>query len=168
MASEAALSFMGNTMIVRSTNVQTDETLEFRLVTHVTTAQSLDVGDVDGHAASLARFSGLAFFPDGTVGTVCFASLADYTNGAGTFTLFPILTFDDGSVLWLKSVGTGTIDGTKTHFVGTLAVIGGKGRFDGARGDGTLTGTRYTPLSVGADLVSDYIVNIKKSPRPAD
>ena len=132
------------------------------MITHVTSAQSLDVGDVDGHAASLARFSGLAFLPDGTVGTVCFTSLADYTNGAGTFALFPIPTFDDGSARWLKSIGTGTVDGAKTHFVGTLTVVGGKGRFDGAKGDGTLTGTRYTPLSVGADLVGDYPVNIKR------
>lgn len=149
-------------MTERSTKTQADETLKFRMITHVTSAQSIDVGDVDGHAASLARFSGLAFLPDGTVGTVYFASLADYTNGAGTFTLFPILTFDDGSVLWLKSIGTGTVDGSKTRFVGTLTVLGGKGRFDGAEGDGTLTGTRYTPLSVGADLVSDYTVNIKR------
>jgi hypothetical protein len=153
---------MENTMTGRGTDEQTSETLKFRMVTHVTTAQSLDIGDVDGHAASLARFSGLALFPDGSVGTVCFASLADYTNGAGTFTLFPILTFDDGSVLWIKSVGTGTVDGTKTRFIGTLTVVGGKGRFDGAKGDGTLTGTRYTPLSVGADLISDYTVNIKR------
>jgi hypothetical protein len=76
--------------------------------------------------------------------------------------LYPILTFDDGSVLWLKSVGTGTIDGTKTQFVGTVTVVGGKGRFHGVRGDRTLTGTRYTPLSVGADLVSDYTVHIEK------
>jgi hypothetical protein len=76
--------------------------------------------------------------------------------------LYPILTFDDGSVLWLKSVGTGTIDGTKTLFVGTVTVVGGKGRFHGVRGDGTLTGTGYTPLSVGADLVSDYTVHIEK------
>lgn len=138
-----------------------DETLTFRMITHVTSAQSLDIGDVDGHVASLARFSGLAFFSDGTVGTVHFTSTADYTKGAGTFTLYPILTFEDGSVLWLKSIGTGTVEGTKTQFVGTLTVLGGKGRFEGAKGDGTLTGTRYTPLSVGADLVSDYTVNIK-------
>jgi hypothetical protein len=138
------------------------ETLKFRMITHVTTAQSLNIGDVDGHAASLARFSGLAFFPDGGVATAGFASVTDYTNGAGAFTLYPILTFDDGSVLWLKSDGKGTVDGAKTHFVGTLAVVGGKGRFEGAKGEGTLTGTRYTPLSVGADLVSDYTVNLRK------
>jgi hypothetical protein len=132
------------------------------MVTHVTSAQSHDVGDAEGHVVSLARFSGLAFFPDGSVATVCFTAATDYTNGAGTFTLYPILTLDDGSVLSLKSVGTGTVDGTKTQFVGTLTVVGGKGRFDGAKGDGTLTGTRHTPLAVGADLVSDYTVNIRK------
>jgi hypothetical protein len=47
-------------------------------------------------------------------------------------------------------------------FVGTVTVLGGKGRFDGVAGDGTVTGTRYTPLSVGADLVSDYTVRIEK------
>ncbi|WP_024577270.1 MULTISPECIES: hypothetical protein [unclassified Afipia] len=149
-----------NTMTERRTT-RTDEVLKFRMVTHVTSAQSLDVGDVDGHTASLTRFSGLAFLADGTIATVHFASLADYTNGAGTFTLFPILAFEDGSALWLKSTGTGMVDGAKTRFVGTLTVLGGKGRFDGAEGDGTLTGTRYTPLSVGADLVSEYTVNLK-------
>lgn len=132
------------------------------MVTHVTSAQSLDIGDVDGHVASLTRFSGLVFLPDGVVGTVQFASLADYTNGAGTFTLFPVLAFEDGSALWLRSTGVGTVDGAKTRFVGTLTVIGGKGRFEGAEGDGTLTGTRYTPLSVGADLVSDYTVHLMR------
>jgi len=142
--------------------MRADETLKFRLITHITSAQFQDVGDVDDHVASLVRFSGLAFFPDGTVGTVYFVATTDYTNGAGTFVLYPNLTFDDGSALYLRSVGTGTVDGAKTKFVGTLTVLGGKWRFERAKGDGTLTGTRYTPLSVGADLVSDYTVNIKK------
>ena len=144
------------------TKAPAGETLRCRMVTHVTSVQSLDIGDVDGHAASLARFSGLAFFPDGTVCAVSFASVSDYTKGAGSFTLYPILTFEDGSVLWIKSMGTGTVDGEKTRFVGTLTVVGGKGRFESATGEGTLTGTRYTPLSVGADLVSDYIVNLTR------
>ena len=136
------------------------EVLEVRMVTHVTSVHSLDVGDIDGHIASVSRFSGLAFYPDGTVGTVSFVSLADYLHGAGTFTLFPILVFADGAELWVKSVGTGTVDGAVTRFVGTLQVVGGKGRFARVKGDGTLTGTRYTPLSIGADLVSDYTINL--------
>ena len=33
--------------------------------------------------ASLVRFSGLASFPDGTVGAVYFTAATDYTKGAG-------------------------------------------------------------------------------------
>lgn len=136
------------------------QTLKVRLVTHVTSTQSLNVGDVNGHTVSLSRFSGLAFYPDSGVGSASFASLADYKDGSGTFTLYPILTCDDGSELWLKSIGTGTADGSTTHFVGTVTVVGGKGRFEGAKGDGSVTGTRYSPLSLGADLVSDYTINL--------
>lgn len=143
-------------------DTKADETIRLRMITHVTWAQSQNIGDMDGHVASLARFSGLAFFPDNTVGTVYFVAATDYANGAGAFTLYPILTFPDGSILWIKSIGMGTVDGETTRFVGTAAVLGGKGRFDGATGDGTLTGTRYTPLSVGADLVSDYTIDVKK------
>ena len=137
------------------------KTLKVHMVTHVVSAQSLDVGDVDGHTVALARFSGLGFYADGTVGPVNFASLTDYTDGAGSFTLFPVLSFDDGSELWVKSVGTAKVEGSKTRFTGTLSVVGGKGRFADAKGDGALTGTRYTPLELGADLVSDYTINLK-------
>jgi hypothetical protein len=136
------------------------ETLTVRLVTHVASMHALDVGDQEGHTASVARFSGLAFYPDGTVGSVCFVSLADYRDGSGTFVLYPILSCADGSELWLKSIGTGTVEGTTTQFVGTVLVLGGKGRFQGAKGEGRLKGTRYTPLSVGADLVSDYTLSL--------
>jgi hypothetical protein len=145
------------------TKARAEETLSFRMITHVTSTSSHDVGDVDGHVVSLVRFSGLVFFSEGTVGTVCFAATTDYTNGVGTFTLYPIITLDDGSVLCLKSTGTGSLEGAKTQFVGTVTVLGGKGRFAGTSGDGRLTGTRYTPLSVGADLVSDYTLNIWKT-----
>src|SRR5262249_8707868 len=103
------------------------ETLNFRIVTHVTSVQSLDIGDVDGHAASLARFSGLAFFPDGTVCAVSFASVSDYTKGAGSFTLYPIVTFEGSSVFWIKSMGTGTIDGEETRIHGAPTDAGSRG-----------------------------------------
>jgi hypothetical protein len=41
-----------------------DETLNFRMVTHVTSSASEEVGDVANHRLSLSRFSGLAFFAD--------------------------------------------------------------------------------------------------------
>jgi hypothetical protein len=143
-------------------NARADETLKFREIMHATSAQSQDIGDVDGHTATLIRFSGLASFPDGTVGTGYFTSATDYTKGAGTFSLYHNLTLNDGSVLWFKNSGTATVEGTTTLFKGTVTVLGGKGRFEGAKGDGTNTGTRLTPLAVGADLYIDYTINIKK------
>jgi hypothetical protein len=107
-----------------------DETLKFRQFMHATSAQSLDVGDVDGHAMSLVRFTGLASFPDGSVGTAYFSAATDYTKGAGPFSVYQNLTLNDGSVLWYKTAGTATVDGTKTLFVGTITVLGGKGRFE--------------------------------------
>jgi hypothetical protein len=144
------------------TNSGAGESLTFRMVTHVTWAQSQEVGDAEGHVASLACFRGLAFFPDQTVGEARFVAATDYTNGAGAFTLYPILTFDDGTVLRCKSVGTAAVDGKRTRFVGTVTVLGGEGRFAGATGKGSLTGTRHTPLSLGADLVSDYTITLRK------
>jgi hypothetical protein len=139
-----------------------DEALKFRAVMHATASQSQEIGDVDGHTASLSRFSGLASFADGTVGTAYFIATTDYTKGAGAFSTYNNLTLNDGSVLWYKAAGTATVDGAKTQFVGTVTVLGGKGRFDGAKGDGTLTGTRFTPLAAGAELFNDLVINMKK------
>jgi hypothetical protein len=68
----------------------------------------------------------------------------------------------DGSVLWYKTAGTAAVEGTTTLFQGTATVLGGKGRFEGAKGDGTITGARIAPLAVGADLYLDLVINIKK------
>jgi hypothetical protein len=45
-----------------------DETLKFSSILHATFLESQDVGDVDGHAMSLTRYSGLTRFSDGTAG----------------------------------------------------------------------------------------------------
>jgi len=107
---------------------RTQQALKFRMVTHVTSAQSVEVGDVEGHVASLARFSGLAFFPD-EVAIVSFVSTTDYINGEGEFVLYPVIIFDDGATLCIRSCGRGKVEGAKTKFVGTLTVVNGKGRF---------------------------------------
>ena len=142
------------------TAIRAIESLHFRMITHVTASLTHEVGDVDDHRLSLSTFSGLAIFADGIVAKVQFHSIADYIAGAGAFTLYPVIRFDDDSVLFLRSSGTGTADGARTNFTGTNTVIGGRKRFEGVHGDGTLTGVRYTPLSEGADLVSEYSVNL--------
>jgi len=155
--STAALLFLGV-----FGNARADETLKFRATMHSTFVQSQEVGDVDGHVLGVARFSGLASFPDGTVGTSYFVGASDYIKGAGTFSVYQNLTLNDGSVLWFKNAGTATVEGTTTLFKETVTVLGGKGRFEGAKGDGTVTGARLTPLAVGADLYYDIVINVKK------
>jgi hypothetical protein len=140
-----------------------DEVLKFRIVTHATSVQTLDVGDAEGHTQGLARQSGLAFFPDGSYATTYFTATNDFTKGAGTYLTYYNLTLRDGSALWFTASGTAKPEGTTTIFPETrVLVLRGTGRFDGASGDGTLSGMRVTPLAVGADLFVDVNINLKK------
>jgi hypothetical protein len=45
---------------------------------------------------------------------------------------------------------------------GAATVLGGRGRFEGAKGDGTVSGARLAPLATGADLYLDVVINLKK------
>jgi hypothetical protein len=154
----SALLFLGVFGIARA-----DETVKFRVFMHATSVQTQEIGDADGHVLGLARFSGLASFPDGSVGTTFLTSTFDYIKGVGTNSAYHNLTLKDGSVLWYKVTGTAKTEGTTTIFPeGSLSVLGGKGKFEGATGDGTWSGTRLTPLATGADLYIDFVINVKK------
>jgi hypothetical protein len=139
-----------------------DESLELRAVVHATSVQTQDVGDVDGHVVGVVRFSGIASFQDGSTATATFAGTIDYVKGSGTNATFSNLTFDDGSMLWYKATGTATADGARTILRGTITVLGGKGRFAGAKGEGGFNGARIAPLASGADLFLDQMINVKK------
>jgi hypothetical protein len=153
---------VGAVLSLTLTAAAADETLRFSSILHATFVESQDVGDVDGHVMSLTRYSGLARFSDGTAGLCYFVATTDYTNGAGTFLVDNTVTVGDGSVLLYKATGTTAIEGTTSRFQGTVDVLGGKGKYEGAKGDGTLTGARPVPLAVGADLYNDLVINIKK------
>lgn len=148
-----------------STAAFADETLKVRAITHVVSAQALDVGDVDGHTMSVARGSGLASFPDGSVGTASFVTVTDYVKGSGEIVrVYQSITAADGSQIWIKSAGSATVVGNKTEIKGAPAVIvGGTGRFAGAKGDATWSGERLqAQLAAGAELYNDMVINIKK------
>jgi hypothetical protein len=137
-----------------------DETLKVRAITHVVSAQALDVGDVDGHTMSVARGSGLASFSDGSVGTASFVTVTDYVKGSGEIVrVYQSITAADGSQIWIKSAGSATVVGNKTEIKGAPAVI----RFAGAKGDATWSGERLqAQLAAGAELYNDMVINIKK------
>jgi hypothetical protein len=154
----AALAFVG-TIVAATMRPAHAEDLEFRTVVHVTSAQSQDVGDVDGHVLSLVRASGIASFQDGSTATTYLIAQTDYIKGNGTNAGYINLTFDDGSVLWYQAAGTATVDGNRTIFKGMITVVGGKGRFAGAKGEGGYSGAR---LGTGPDLFLDQMISVKK------
>jgi hypothetical protein len=139
-----------------------DENIELRAVMHTTSVETQEVGDVDGHVVGVVRASGLASFQDGSTATTYFVASIDYVKGSGSNSSYNNLTFDDGSVLWYKTAGMATVQGTRTIFRGTITVIGGKGRFAGAKGDGGYNGARVTSLASGADLFLDQMITVKK------
>jgi hypothetical protein len=156
--STAVLICLGSLCTARA-----DETLKFRLVMHVTAAQTQEVGDVDGHVLGVGRYSGLATFPDGSVGTANITFGNDSIKGDGTFFSYFNLTLKDGSALWWKGTGLAKPEGKTTIFPEfPVSVLSGTGRFEGAKGDGTQAGVRLTPLSAGADLYADVVINVKK------
>jgi hypothetical protein len=164
----SSLTFIAVTLCAGTVNwsisiARADEVLKFRVFAHANAVQTQDVGDVDGHTMAVNRFSGLASFPDGSVDTINFTGTNDYTKGAGTNLTYWNLTLKDGSVLWYKLTGTAKIEGTTTIFPeAPISVLGGTRRFQGAKGDGTSTGARLTPLAVGAELYLDVVINVKK------
>jgi hypothetical protein len=140
-----------------------DEVLKFRMIVHATSVQTQEVGDVDGHVLGVGRYSGVATFPDGSVGTANFTFTIDYIKGAGTYSTYFNVTLKDGSALWIKGTGPAKPDGTTTVFPeAPVSVLRGTGRLEGAKGDGTLTGARVTPLAAGAELYNDFVINVKK------
>jgi len=158
-----SLSTMAVLCLGAFSNARADETLKFRVVMHATSAQTQEVGDVDGHVLGLAHYSGLASLADGSVGTANFTATTDFIKGTGTYSVYYNLTFKDGSTLSYKAIGPAKLDGTITNFPeAPVSVLRGTGRFEGAKGDGTSIGARLTPLAVGAELYSDVVINVKK------
>jgi hypothetical protein len=151
------LATVGLTII--STSALADETLKWRQVQHVASMQTLQVGD--GHTLSLYRLPGIVFFPDGSTGTSQVFGMSDTVNGAGPADGHLVLTFSDSSELWAKYTGQ---LGPKRS--GTFIVIGGKGRYAGAKGDGTWEANGAPIVTPNADTNSiayvDSVVNIKK------
>ena len=138
-----------------------DEVVKFRFVGHATSSQTQEVGDADGHVLGVARWSGLAF-PDESVATIHWTVTFDYAKGVGPFSAYVNLTFKDGSVLRYKVNGSAKPDGTTSVFTGSIGVLGGNGRFEGAKGDGTMSGARIGPPETGSDQYGDAIINLKK------
>jgi hypothetical protein len=135
-----------------------DETLKWRHVQHASIFQTVEVGDAKGHVLNVYRLPGLATFLDGSIGSTAVIGESDVTNGGGAIQGYMVLQTKDGSELWLKYAGSISPDGVRK---GTQVVIGGAGKYQGAKGEGTFEGNG---TSIGPDLISyiDNVINLKK------
>jgi hypothetical protein len=154
---------------ILSVPAKADETLKFRKVQYTTSLQVQQISDVPGHVQGLVRYAGVATFPDGsTARDIVFGAFERAGNG-GTFGGYENIVFSDGSELWLKDTGPYKIASqteNAQHLTanGTFIVTSGKGRYAGAKGDGTYEGFEDTVgRSPGETLgVYDIVLNIKK------
>jgi len=163
MSRAAAIVALASISLLGASAPASVETLTYRTFSQAANVQSIDVGDAQGHLLGITHQSGIAAFSDGTFATTYFTAAFDYTNGSGQILVtYNNITFDDGSELWLKSTGTAVANGQRTNIKGTLSVVGGKGRYDGATGQGTFSGVRLAPLAAGADLYLDNTLEVKK------
>ncbi len=148
-----------------------DETLKFRQVQHTAWVQSepVAVPDASNHLIGANRQVGMVFFQDGSVGTVVVTGIFDAVVGSeGTSAGYLTVTSADGSELWLKFTGAFKFGATgKLALKGTSIVIGGKGRYAGAKGDATWEGEQTQASATAAQpgeaiAYVDAVVNIKK------
>jgi hypothetical protein len=148
--------------VIFAMSAKADETLKYRIVQHATSNQNLQVGDVDRHFIGVSRLVGIAFFSDGGTATSVVWATYDTTppSGQGTASGYNTVTFPDGSELWFKWAGTINF-GPKVTEKGTSIVVGGKGRYAGAKGDGTW---EEGQSGSGADVIQyiDAVINIKQ------
>src|SRR5262245_21024658 len=115
-----------------SSYARADETLKFRAIVHASSVQSQDVGDVDGHLMSIGRFAGIASFTDGGVRTTYFVFVNEYIKGSGKFSTQNNLALNGGLVLLYKVNGTTRVEQTISRSEGTVTVVGGTGKYEGA------------------------------------
>jgi hypothetical protein len=148
-----------------------DETLKYRFVAHTSWVQSepAAVPDVSNHLMGANRQVGIVFYQDGSVGTGVTTGIFDAVVGSeGIAYSYTTFTFADGSELWFKNTGTFKFDAKgKLALKGTSTLIGGKGRYVGAKGDATWEGEQTQAAATAAQpgeaiAYVDGVANIKK------
>jgi hypothetical protein len=128
------------------------EEMKYRDVLHLTDVKSLEIPNTDGHRLILGHYDGLSSFPDGSVATTSINFASDYTNGSGeVLDAYETLTFEDGSVLYMRGHGATKVVGGKSEIKATSEIIGGKGRFAGAKGEMASFGIRPAQLAGGIE-----------------
>jgi hypothetical protein len=143
------------------TSAMADETMKLHAVLHGVNIQSIPIGDVEGHQLAISKFAGLATLADGTIFKINFTSTADGNPAQKAhFKYYYQLSSDEGSI-WL--VGDANVErkGDKYPLGGSFTIASGTGKYANAKGEGTFTGTRVSPLVTGvAESFNDITINL--------
>ncbi len=146
---------------VLSVPVKADETLKWHYEVRITSNQNQQVGDVEKHIMGVLRAEGPASLLDGSMATTASVGAYDIVVGSGgTESGYASITFADGSELWFKYAGALKWGETKNIDHGTSIIIGGKGRYAGAKGYATWEGELIRGPNAAGQF--DTVVNIKK------
>ena len=133
-----------------------------RVVYHTQKVETMEAGDVPGHIVGVVQQSGLTFFTrgpvSGQIATRMMNTYYDVVKGKGPFTAYIVDTFQDGSTLIYKAIGTITPvgEGNRAAFEGTYEISGGTGRFEGTKGKGSFKGERIGSPKTGGDSYADF------------
>ncbi len=119
--------------------------LKSRDVAYTVEETWIQIGEDESHGIGTYQLSGLSFGKDGQVGTTVDKGSYESNKGSATFEGYYVVTFSDGSGWMEKYDGTSKPIDEKTNAVGgTTTLVGGTGRFDGIKGEGTWSGTHHT------------------------
>ena len=123
--------------------------LKTRIVAHTSEETWSQIGDDENRGIGTYQQTGLSFLEDGQVGTIMDNGSYEWNKGLGAHSGYLVVTFSDGSGWTEKYDGTSKPIDDKTDAVeGTTTLVGGTGRFEGIKGEGTFSGTEY-----GNDMV---------------
>jgi len=135
------------------------KTVKFKIAAPITKMEVVPVIDVKGHVIGLFERRGVAIYENGETAAYHSRLTFDSIRGKeGSFSGYADLSFADGSIIIWKFQGT--VWGSKPRLIkGTGEYIKGTGRFEGIKGELSLSGKYVTPYTKDAtkgDIVADY------------
>jgi hypothetical protein len=120
------------------------ETMNYKFYTWVTKAESVPVGDVEGHIMRYEVRESFYVFENGEVATSNIIATGDLIKYSGPFMQYVTIKFADDSTIIIKSQGAvgGESGGWKSE------IIKGTGRFQGIKGSQSAK-AKYLPPEKG-------------------
>jgi hypothetical protein len=139
------------------------ETMKCRSVGVLIKVEAMPVADVENHTLGFAIREGLAFFDNGETANYRAQSIWDVIQGKSTKAyVYNFFTFEDGSKIITKIEQDNVADasGKLTASKATGEILKGTGRFEGIKGNCTVTGKTFpAPKGESGKSTMDFIFN---------